>query len=131
MEKRIKRIEIVLLLVLILIVVNISFTIKNHISLKGEAVTEKKLPEKPLPDDLTRDILNQTMYDIKIGFNSENWSGIYNVFGKYAKAIVTPEEISSEFSKLFKVTGKIISYNYSHYEYLGYDQGADWFKVYY
>ncbi|HNP20338.1 MAG TPA: hypothetical protein PKL31_18020 [Fulvivirga sp.] len=128
MEKRLRRIEIAILILLIISTVNfvIPFLTDEN---KSDIETPIDLPD--LPEDLTRDLLNKTVYKIKIDFNHSDWTEFYNVFGDYAKAQLSTEEIEREFKKLKAATGNIGTYAYSHYVYEGNGSNAEWFEIHY
>lgn len=131
MEKRLKRIEIILIGLTVLTVVSLALQLTSNSFIGADNTTEDLVEKKALPDDVTRDFTNKVVYRIKTDFNKEDWTSLYEVFGEYAKVIIEPDQIKSEFSKLINAIGKIRTYTYSHYKYLGFEDDADWFKVYY
>lgn len=130
MEKRLKRIEIITVLILILITGNFisSLTTKfNTPNSENETILEKK----DLPSDVTRQSSDKLAYKVKTDFNLSDWTELHNVFGEYAKAQISVDQISSEFKKLKSATGKINTYAYSHYVYEGNSNNAEWFEIHY
>ncbi|MEQ8237908.1 MAG: hypothetical protein RIA69_01780 [Cyclobacteriaceae bacterium] len=128
MEKRLLRIEIVVVLLLLISLFNLISPLLNN----KENLTAKGQVDLPaLPEDLTRDVLNNTVYKIKTDFNRSDWAEFYNVFGEYAKAQLSTEEIELEFKKLKPAIGNIGTYAYSHYVYEGNGSNADWFEINY
>lgn len=128
MEKRLKRIEIA---VMVLIVLTLFSIVSPHITSSKSSKTTEIDESKELPEDITRDYLDKTIFKIKNTFNEEDWVGFYGVFGEYARAQIDLEKVESEFKKLRKAVGSIGTYNYSHHIYEGNGNGADWFEVYY
>jgi len=130
MEKRLKRIELGLAVGIVLIAINLGYNLyqgsNSFISNSSEISNAVSLP-----DDLTEKSMSRILKKIKDDYSNENWAGIYNILGNYSKAIIKKEEVAKEFGSLIKATGKIDSYNYSHYEHLGFEEGANWFSVYY
>jgi hypothetical protein len=134
MEKRLKRLEIGSVIAIILIAFNLGYTIyqgNNNEKVNSFQISKEVPKEVSLPDDLSTKSMGRILTKIKKDYNSEDWLGIYNVLGNYSKAIITKGEVAKEFRTLIKATGKINSYNYSHYQYLGFEEGANWFSVYY
>jgi len=130
MEKRLKRVELGLVVVIFLIVINLGYNIYQGSNIeKGNSNNISNVVS--LPDDLTEKSMGRILKKIKEDYSQEDWAGIYNVLGNYSKAIIKKEEVAKEFGSLIKATGKIDSYSYSHYEHLGFEEGANWFSVYY
>ena len=128
MEKRLLRIEIVVILLLLISLFNL---INPHLNTREGQTTEGQTELPALPTDLTRDVLDNTVYKIKTDFNRDNWLDFYDVFGEYAKAQLSPEEIEIEFKKLKPAIGNIGTYAYSHYIYEGNGSNAEWFEIHY
>ena len=131
MEKRLRRIEIILVIVGLLTLTNLlkpSISELFHSLTSTSEVTEG---QKELPVDLNKEACNKIVYQVKTNFNKSDWSGMYDIFGEYAKAGLSPEKIESEFKKLRPLLGKIVSYAYSHYTFEGEGNEADWFEVEY
>ncbi|TDQ30315.1 hypothetical protein [Tenacibaculum caenipelagi] len=126
MKSRIKRIEIGLIILVILTIINTTYNFLNY---KSKTTTEKE--KVALPKQLNRELLNKTTFKIKDYYNNSNWSNLYNIFGEFAKAQINTEDVIKEFKKLSSLTGYIGTYAYSHYTYLGNENDADWFDVYY
>ena len=130
METRLKRIEISLLALIILTLFlvlrpYIKFTSQN--SIEDEHITESK----ELPDDLSKEITNKIIYELKTSFNQNDWNKMYNVFGSFARAQITSDEIEQEFKRLRPIMGNIGTYAYSHFVYDGFKEGAEWYDIYY
>ena len=130
MEKRLKRIEILLIVISILTLTNLAtLFLKNNSTSIGKEVEQIELKE--LPDDLTKDINDKTVDKIKIAFNLSDWNKMYNIFGEWTKVQIDTEQIEREFIKLKPAIGNIDTYAYSRYIYEGNGKGADWFEIYY
>lgn len=128
MENRLLRIEIAIGLLLLISLFNLISPLLNN---KDNTTANDQADLPALPDDLTRDVLNKTVYKIKTDYNRSNWTEFYNVFGEYAKAQLSPEEIGLEFEKLKPAIGDIGTYTYSHYIYEGNGSNAEWFEIHY
>lgn len=128
MEKRLKRIEIAIILLLGISMFNL---VSPFLSGKGILDSNEQTALPPLPSDLTRDFLNKTVFNIKTEFNQADWVEFYNVFGEFAKAQLSSEDIQREFEKLKRAIGNIEAYTYSHYIYEGNGSNAEWFEIYY
>jgi hypothetical protein len=128
MEKRLKRIEIAIIILLGISIFNLVRPIINDQE-NSRTTEQTDLPD--LPGDLTRDFLNEQIYKIKTGFNQSNWTELYNVFGEFAKAQFSETEIEREFNKLKQATGNIETYTYSHYIYEGKSDNAEWYEIHY
>jgi hypothetical protein len=137
MEKRLKRIEILLIIFSILTLLNLIIVFLTYQSVtktvtETETETEIESNEiKKLPNDVTRKLLDETVYKIKTEFNRSNWEGIHNIFGEYAKVQIDLQHIENEFKKLIPITGKIETYAYSHHIYEGEGKGAEWYEIQY
>ncbi len=128
MEKQLKRIEIgIIILILISIINSITPFINN--TKNASEPEQTSLPA--LPGDLNKDDLNEIIYKIKLNFNQSDWAELYNIFGEYAKAQLSVDEIKQEFDKLKPAVGEIGTYTYSHYLYEGNASNADWFEIHY
>ncbi len=130
MEKRLKRIEIITAITLILLVVNLIFTLKTKSNSPNLNETEVKENKEP-PSDITRQFSDKVLYKIKTDFNLSAWLELYDVLGEFAKAQISEEQVSTEFTKLKSATGKINTYAYSHYIYEGNSNNAEWFEIHY
>lgn len=128
MEKRLLRIEIAIVLLLLISLFNLVTPLLNN---KENSTADAQTDLPDLPDDLTRDVLDKTVYKIKTDFNRSDWPEFYNVFGEYAKAQLSTEEIELEFKKLKPAIGNIGTYTYSHYIYEGNGSNAEWFEIHY
>lgn len=130
MEKRIRRIEIIVFVILTLVVVNfITALLGNSNTSKAEVAEVQKTKE--LPSEITREYLDKVVYKVKTDFNRSNWEGVYDIFGEYSKAQFSVNEVSQEFSKLKTAIGNINTYAYSHYVYEGDGNSAEWFEIHY
>lgn len=130
MEKRIKRIEIIIVLILILLAGNTIFLLAALSNNSGVANTEIS-ENKELPSDVTREFSDKIVFKVKTDYNLSDWEELHNTFGEYAKAQIGVDQISSEFEKLKSFTGKISTYAYSHYLYEGNNNNAEWFELEY
>jgi hypothetical protein len=131
MEKRLKRIEIILIGFSILTLINLVTVFLTYQSVTVSVTDIESEELKKLPNDVTRELLDKTVYKIKTEFNRSNWEEIHSIFGEYAKVQIDIEQIENEFQKLIPVTGKIETYAYSHHTYEGQGKGADWFEIQY
>lgn len=130
MEKRLRRIEIIVIVILSLVVVNITTSLLvNSISTEDE-ITEIQ-ETKELPSEITREYLDDIVYSIKTEYNRSNWNKVYDIFGEYAKAQFSVDDVSVGFNKLKSTIGNINTYAYSHYVYGGNENNAEWFVIYY
>lgn len=127
MENRLKRIEIAVIVLLVISIFNLGKSYNTATSEDEGEVSE----QKDLPIDLSKDRLNKIVYKVKTGFNRSNWDELYNIFGDYAKSQTSVEDVELTFKKLKSATGSINTYAYSHYDFKGDGDNADWFVVYY
>lgn len=130
MESRLRRIEILLVLLFITVIAGIAVQVV-YPNRSSSAETAQEVEQKDLPEGLSRDVLDRITYEVKINYNQENYDSLYQVFGELAKAQFSPEDIKREFEKLKKTVGKVETYAYSHYTYKGFNEGADWYTVFY
>jgi len=128
MRKRLKRMEIILIIVSILSISNMALLLANTTILIGD---NDDVALVDLPADLTRDLNDKTVYQVQTEFNNANWDGIYHIFGDYAKTQVSVEDLAKEYVALKPTTGNMESFAYSHYGYQGEEQGVDWFVLFY
>ncbi len=129
MERRLKRIEI--LVILTLIIATLSVVMQIIPDYAPTLQTETKSEVKEIPNDVSIDSFTSIIDTIRLDYNDSDWENIYHFFGNYAKAQFRVNDIEQEFVKIKPATGNILSIAYSHYEYLGYDKNADWYKFYY
>lgn len=122
------RIEIAIVILLLISFYNLLNPILNSYAIP-DSTEQISLPS--LPKDLTRDKLNKIVYKIKTEYNDSDWDGFYDVFGEYAKAQLSVEDLEPEFNKLKGAIGNIGTYTYSHYSYDGNTDNAEWFDIYY
>ena len=103
--------------------------VTNNLKAEGEA--EEIIETKELPPDLNRPVLDKIAYSIKTKFNEGEWNKLYDIYGDFAKAQLSPEHIEAEFIKMKNIIGNIGTYAYSHYVYEGVGENADWFEFQY
>jgi len=130
MEKRLKRIEIITVLILILIVGNLISSVTtsfNNSNSKNTVISKNK----DLPSDVTRQFSDKIINKLKTDYNLSDWKELHKTFGEFAKAQIGVDQISNEFKKLRAATGKINTYVYSHYLYEGNNNDAEWFELQY
>lgn len=128
MEKRLKRIEVILIITLVMVIVNLFYTILSSDSSPDDM---QQIDQISLPGDMQKSNSDELVFEIRAHYNDANWDGMYDMFSAWAQAQIEMDEISSTFEKLKPVTGTIGTYSYSYYEYSGFDEGADWFELFY
>lgn len=131
MESRLKRIEIVVATIAVLTIINLFKPSILELFISDESTEEVAEELRKLPEDLNKDVLNKIVYKVKTEFNRKDWGELYNVYGDYAKAQLSPELIESEFKKMNTAVGSIGTYAYSHYIYEGKGSSAEWFEFHY
>ena len=130
MENRLKRIEILLIILIILSSASwVTPLIKKNMN--STAISEEAIGTKELPIDLNKSVVDKIMHKIKTEFNHSDWEKMHNIYGEYAKVQLSPEQIGSEFKKMKAIVGNISTYAYSHYKYEGEADNADWFDFHY
>ena len=130
MEKRLKRIELLLFFVTIVTVANLfSSSFKGWFDSEDEP--NEVVEKREAPSDLTKDVLDKIVYDVKTEYNRDDWQKLYGIYNEYAKAQLDPKDIESEFKKLKSICGKIGTYAYSHYIFEGDGSDAEWFEFHY
>lgn len=129
MERRLKRIEVFVIITLVFSLISIFLNLISF-SVSQENIEKEKIT-KEMPADVTTDSLNMITYQIKTDWNNSDWNELHDIFGEYAQAQISVKDIEQEFQKLKSATGKILTYAYSHYEYNGFEQNADWYSFYY
>ena len=130
MEKRLRRIEILIVIILTLVIVNFGYSIIRNSN--NSKIDNKELTQtKDLPIDVSRDYLNKIVYKVKNDYNNSDCSELHNTFGDYAKSQISVDDVSDGFKKLKSATKNISTYSYSHYNYKGNSENAEWFEVFY
>ncbi len=128
MEKRIKRLEFGIIILVLLNILILLFQFapreKKHVEIENPV-------EKELPREFNKEIQKRVVSEIEEAYNSNKYSELHQIFSEWAQVQISKETIEIEFSKLFKVTGIITDNAYSHYEYSGFESGGDWFNVFY
>jgi hypothetical protein len=79
MEKRLKRIEIILIGFSILTLINLVTVFLMHQSVTVSVTDIESEELKKLPNDVTRELLDKTVYKIKTEFNRSNWEEIHTI----------------------------------------------------
>jgi len=128
MENRLRRIEVAIIILLGISVYNLAAPLFKS---SEEPITEETTEVKELPEDVTREYLDKTVYKIKTSFNRSNWNDLYNIFGEYAKAQISLEDVEQGFVKLKTAVGSIGTYSHSHHIYEGNESNAEWFEIHY
>lgn len=131
MEKRLKRIEIILIGVIVLLIINLTISLVQNTSKQSNNFVENSNEKTPLPEDVTREFMNKIVFKVKTDYNEKDWTNLYDIFGDYAKSSIGPEQVNTQFENIFNLIGKIERYSFSHYDYIGFEEGAQWFYVYY
>lgn len=131
MERRLKRIEIVVAIVAVLTIINLFKPSILELFSSDESTEQVAEELKELPQDLNEDVINKIVYKVKTEFNRADWGELYNVYDDYAKAQLSPELIEREFKKMSAAVGNIGTYAYSHYIYEGNGSSAEWFEFHY
>ncbi|WP_167613005.1 hypothetical protein [Maribellus sediminis] len=129
MDKRLARIEVFVIITMIFSLLSIFLHLASF-SGSNENIEKEKI-SKEMPPDINTDSLNKIINEIKIDWNSSDWNKLHDIFGEYAKAQIRIKDIEQEFPKLKSATGNIMSTAYSHYEYRGFEEDADWFSFYF
>ena len=129
MEKRLKRIEIFVIITFALVL----FSILLQLATLGSLPDEPETPEvaKEMPPAMEKDSINKITYQVKTDWNDSDWNKFHALFGDFAQAQIRESDVEHEFSKLKSATGNIMSFAFSHYEYTGFAQNADWFDYYF
>lgn len=128
MDKRLKRIEIGMIIIIVINVLMLTIVLRqNQEQPEKETIVEK---HKELPREFNSEIQKKILIEIQDSYNEEDFIALHKVFSEWAQLQISEETIKDEFSKMTKVTGKIIKNVYSYYEFIGFDSGADWFYVY-
>ena len=130
MERRLKRIEVFIIILIALALANLTIPRVSN-NTKTDIENKEVVESKELPSDLNKKIVNKIVYDVKTEFNRANWDKFYDIYGDFAKAQLSPDHIEREFKKMKVAVGNIGTYAYSHYIYEGDGDNADWFEFQY
>jgi hypothetical protein len=127
LKKKVKRIEILNYITIVLLVTILAsyFLVGVNSPNANQAKNEKELPKS-----LNKTVANKIINDIKDAYNSEDKNKLYNIMGEYARTIVTFEDFEKSLEQV-KIAGKFYNASYTHYEYAGYQEGADIFVLFY
>tara|TARA_R110002124_G_C8726490_1_gene496193 strand:- start:176 stop:664 length:489 start_codon:yes stop_codon:yes gene_type:complete len=128
MEKRLRRIEIGIILVFVMNIVIIS---NQFMQKSDKSVQPISQESKVLPQEFNNTVQDRVLQEIKDSYNQKDYDKFYEVFSEWAQLQIPIETVESQFDKLIKVTGEIKDYVFSNYEHTGLDEGADWYLVYY
>lgn len=128
MERRILRLEIGVLLILLLNILILIIQVGNR-NTKHE-IKEVQV-SKELPDEFNAYAQKILLKRITDSYNEKNYDEFYNIFSEWARIQISKENIENEFSKLLKMSGKILNTAFTNYEYQGFESGADWYAIYY
>lgn len=125
--KKIKRMELMNYLILILLTVVLVF---NVVGINNGGNNVADVAEKSLPKNLNKDVANKLIDEIAEYYNNDESEKLYNILGDYAKTAISYNDFTKSIEQL-KTIGKIESASYTHYEYMGYQEGADWYVLNY
>jgi len=127
LNKKLKRIEILNYIIVVLLVLILAL---NFLAGANPLSTNQTNNEKELPKSLNKAVANEIINNIKDVYNSGDTMKLYNVMGEYARTLVSVEEFEKSLEQI-KVIGKFNNAYYTHYEYAGYQDGADIFVLFY
>ena len=91
-----------------------------------EQAANHELP-KVITDDIKEDILQR----FKAFFNSQDYEGLYNMFGSVAKAQIPREKMDVEFKKLTNIFHSIEDGSYNYAEFLQRQGGTTVYILHY
>jgi hypothetical protein len=128
LSKRIKRLEAINIVSLLLLVaiLGVSFVNKPNSNINNVQVVS----QKELPSDLNKVEIEFIGKQVVDAYNSSDIDSLYSVLGSYAQTMVTVEELE-ETMKGLEILGNISKYSYTHHEFMGNDDGADWYSLNY
>lgn len=128
LNKRIKRLEVISIvsLCLLVAVLGVNFASKPDTDINNMQTTS----QKELPSGLNKAEIESIGRQVVEAYNSNNIDNLYSVFGSYAQTMVTVEDLKDTMKGL-NVLGNIGKYSYSHYEFIGNNDGADWYSLNY
>ncbi len=86
--------------------------------------------QNALPSKLNNAEIESLAAEVVEAYNSKDLDRLYSTFGPFAQTMVTIEELEANLSQIM-VLGTLEKYSYSHYDYLGDDDGADWYSLNY
>lgn len=127
LKKKLKRIEILNYIIVVLLALILAL---NFLAGANPLSTSQTKNEKELPKSLNKAVTNEIINNIKDAYNSGDTMKLYNVMGDYARTLVSVEEFEKSLEQI-KVIGKFNNAYYTHYEYAGYQNGADIFVLFY
>jgi hypothetical protein len=87
--------------------------------------------ESQLPQYLGQDSLLELADQIRVDFNSRNWTSLYDQFDPVAQVQFTQESLKEQFDKLSPLIGTIERAEYSHFKFLGRQDTGDLFELNY
>ena len=86
---------------------------------------------KELPGTLDTLERSRLVASVQEHWNNGEYENLYNMFGDYGKTFVDADEIVVLLSNLRTVCGNLEAASYSHFEYSGEENGADFFGLSY
>lgn len=127
LKKKIKRIELFSGISLVLIILLLLITINNI----TKNVPEAELSDSnTLPQSINTVVVKQIVKNIEERYNSQNIESLYDILGEYAQTHITLEDFTTTMDGI-KVIGLIEDVSYSHVEFLGTENGAEWYNLHY
>lgn len=128
LNKRIRKLEVISVISLVLLIIILGMNFVNQPQSDSSVIQTTN--QKELPSNLNKEEIEELGKNVVEAYNSNDIEKLYSVLGSYAQTMVTIEELE-ETMKGLKILGNIGKYSFSHYEFMGNDNGADWYSLNY
>lgn len=129
MKKRLKRLEVMNIVLLVLVSVLVYGTFNPPIK-EPTHVDQVQGEQKMLPSSLSTSKLEVIAQEFSKAYNSGDNNELYKTLGPFAQTLISKDDLADRVGAL-RILGDIEKTAYSHYEFLGYKEGADWFSLNY
>jgi hypothetical protein len=118
---------IYVLVALVLANLVISLVIYDRMTVSPQSAST----ESQLPQYLGQESLSELADQIRVDFNSRNWTSLYDQFDPVAQVQFTQENLKEQFDKLGPLIGTIERAEYSHFKFLSRQDSGDLFELNY
>ncbi|GAU79132.1 hypothetical protein [Fusibacter sp. 3D3] len=125
-KRTLKKIKMMNYIIFFMLLVLILLGVKDRS--KPSTIPEEVVVQKELPAIIVGDDINNLLEDIQKTINLMDSKRVYELLGDYAQSFMTEQDIQKRISDV-QYYGDILKIAYSHYQYLGMQDDADWFLL--
>ncbi|MBT8042791.1 MAG: hypothetical protein KJN98_06440 [Pontiella sp.] len=109
----------------------VTLWIGSKISSLQTTFSQENLTQHPLPEHISKSKIVELSDKFIEAYNSKDMDACWNLFGEYAQAQITKDEVVSAVEKLDKVVGPVVSAKYLYFEPAGNQGNLNFYTFYY